>query len=145
MICHAIRDLGLVSVSHTIDIDVSWRIGQQVYLGVKGFYHPSTNYFAPIPEPVGRTPEIPGYGGMFTITFGAAPGSVQVRDPFPDSRGAVDNPYSSMLSSGRADFSRAEDDTADFIQKVHTDVEAVNADGKLPPGTQLWQMFLQFN
>lgn len=144
MICHAIRDLGVVSVTNTVDVDVSWRISHQVYVGVKGFYHPSNDYFSPIPPIGGQPPAIPGFGGMFTITFGAAPGSVQVRDPFPDSRGAVGSPYSSMMSSGREDLSRAEDATEDFINKIQKDVEARPADGALPAGTELWKMFLRF-
>ena len=136
MICHAIRDLGFVSVSNTIDVDVSWRIGQQVYVGVKGFHHP-TNHFFDVPSG-GQPPEIPGWGGMFTITFGGAPGSVQVRDPFRDSRGTAENPYTSMLSSGRADLSRAEDDTEKFIKTIQNDVEFK------PDGAGAWASFLRY-
>ena len=144
MICHAIRDLGLVSVTNTVDVDVSWRVSNQVYLGVRGFYHPSNNYFAPIPGPGADPPAIPGFGGMFTITIGAAPGSVQVRNPFQDSRGAVDNPYSSMISSGRADLTRAEDATEDFVKKVQSDVESRPQDPGLPSGIEIWKTFLQY-
>jgi hypothetical protein len=144
MFCHLIRDLGIVSVYNTIDVDVSWRVGSQVYLGVKGFYHPSNNYLAPIPPIGGQAPEIPGFGGMFTITIGAAPGSVHVRDPYPDSRGAVEGPYSSVMSSGRADLTRAEDATEDFINNVRKDVQARPADGKLPPGAERWASFVQY-
>ena len=78
--------------------------GQQVYAGVKASYHPSTDYFSPIP-PIGA-PEIPRFGGMSTMTIGAAPGSLGTRDPHPDSRGAVEGPYSSMMSSGRKDLTQ---------------------------------------
>ena len=145
MLCHAVRDLGLVSVTNTIDVDVSWRVGHQVYVGVKGFYHPSNDYFSPIPPIGGQPPEIPGFGGMFTITFGAAPGSVRVPNPYPDSRGAVEGPYTSMMSSGREDLSRAEDATEDFIKNVRKGVEAKPADGTLPAGTELWNLFVRFH
>ena len=144
MFCHLIRDLGVVSVSKTIDVDVSWRVGQQVYVGVKGFYHPSNDYFAPIPPIGGQAPEIPGFGGMFTITIGAAPGSVRVPDPYPDSRGAVEGPYSSMMSSGREDLTRAEDATADFINNVRKDVQARPANGQVPPGADMWEAFVRY-
>ena len=143
MFCHLIRDLGVVSVYNAIDVDVSWRVGHQVYIGVKGFYHPSNNYLAPMPSIGGQAPEIPGFGGMFTITFGAAPGSVRVKDPYPDSRGAIGGPYSSMMSSGREDLTRAEDATEDFINNVRKDVQARPANGKLPAGAELWELFLR--
>ena len=144
MFCHLIRDLGAVSVHGALDVDVSWRIGSQVYLGVRGFYHPSNNYFAPIPPLGGQPPEIPGFGGLLTITIGAPPGSVHIRNPYPDSRGSVEGLYSSMMSSGRADLTRAEDETDDFISKIQKDVEARPADDPLPAGTELWKLFLQF-
>lgn len=92
----------------------------------------------------GQPPQIPGLGGMLTITFGAAPGSVPVKNPFPDNWGAVENPYSSMLSSGGEDLSRAEDATENFISNNQRDVEAKPADGPLPAGTELWKLFLRF-
>lgn len=135
MICHAIRDLGVVSVTNALDVDVNWRISEELYVGVKGFVHPANNYLAP--SPWGRPPEFAGSGGMLTITFGAAPGSVQPKDYFPDSRGARETKYSSMMSSGRADLSRAEDDTEKFIDAIRRDVEAQ------PDGTVSWNWFLQ--
>lgn len=144
MFCHAVRDLGVVSVTNVVDVDVSWRVANQVYVGVRGFYHPSNNYFAPLPPIGGQPPEIAGFGGLFTITIGGAPGSVRVPNPYPDSRGAIGGPYSSMMSSGRADLTRAEDDTENFIRTIQKDVESRPAVGTHPAGTDLWQSFLGF-
>jgi hypothetical protein len=144
MFCHLIRDLGVVSVSNAVDVEVSWRVGHQVYVGVKGFYHPSNDYFAPIPPIGGSAPEIPGFGGLFTITIGAAPGSVHVRDPYPDSRGAIGGPWSSMMSSGREDLTRAEDATEEFINNVRKDVQARLSNTKFASGADMWDSFVKF-
>jgi hypothetical protein len=135
MICHAIRDLGFVSITNTIDVNASLRIGREAYIGVQGFFRLPSN---PDPPRGGEPPGFSGAGGMLTFTFGAAPGSVHVRDPFPDGRGVADSHYSSMLASGRADLSRAEDATEDFIKNIEKDVE------KKPDGGQAWLLFLHF-
>jgi hypothetical protein len=145
MICHAIRDLGLVAVSNVVDVSVSWRVSQQVYVGVTGFYHPANNYFFRVPGPGAGPPTIPGFGGLFTINIGAAPNSVQVRNPFQDSRGATETQYSSMLSSGRADLTRAEDETKKFIGQIQTDVEAKPPVNQFPAGPEMWRLFKGFN
>lgn len=144
MFCHLIRDLGVVSVSNRLDVDVSWRVGRQVYLGVKGFYHPANDYFTPLPPIGGQPPEIPGFGGLLTITIGAAPGSVHIHNPYPDSRGSTEGPYSTMMSSGREDLTRAEDATQDFINQVQKDVDGRLDNSQLPAGTDLWGLFLLF-
>jgi hypothetical protein len=48
------------------------------------------------------------------------------------------------MSSGRADLTRAEDETEDFINKIQKDVEARPANDPLPAGIELWKLFLQF-
>jgi hypothetical protein len=153
MMCHAVRDLGIVlggvgiGISRMdiwelpagrFDFELSARIGGRVFLGGRVFNHPTAPEFWQ--SPLGRDGAVGplGTGGMVTLTFGAPPGSVSPPEP-PSSTTVVPNrPTWSMATSGPAAQARAEDASADFIREVELEVN------RAPGGAKAWSGFLNF-
>jgi hypothetical protein len=146
MLCHAIRDLGIylggvgIGISRLdvwdlpagrFDVELSARIGGRVFLGGRVFVNPST------PDawqmPAGRDGSVGplGVGGMLTLTFGAAPGSLSTRERYPGSVPLVPNGKAtwSMATSGPAAQARAEDASNEFIAEVQRELSLAAGGG----------------
>jgi hypothetical protein len=147
MICHAIRDLGLISsldlseLPHgRFDVQVTQRVGRQFYLSARFFNNPIEQDRYPFP--LGRDRRegeaFLGTGGMILFTFGAAPGSVKPRDPIVEERpqSAGESPYWTIVTDGPAAQSRGEDASEEFIRGVMQEVNNANA------GSKFWDDFL---
>lgn len=136
MTCHAIRDLGVVSRLNLtqihkgrFDIEITQRVGRDVFLSARAFADLGRNQ---TPGLDGR--DFAGTGGMLTITFGAAPGSVKL----PDSRGSLQEPpVWSLAMNGPAARARAEDDSAEFVESTKREVL------KTANGQRRWTTFLE--
>lgn len=136
MTCHAIRDLGAISRLNLtqihrgrFDIEITQRVGRDVFLSARAFADLGRNQS---PGPEGR--DFAGTGGMLTITFGAAPGSVKL----PESRGSLQEPpVWSLAMNGPAARTRAEDDSAEFVESTKKEVL------KTRDGQTRWTKFLE--
>lgn len=136
MTCHAIRDLGAVSRLNLtqvhrgrFDVEITKRVGRDVFLSARAFADFGRNQ---IPGPEGR--DFAGSGGMLSITFGAAPGSVRL----PDSGGPLQEPpVWSLAMNGPAARTRAEDDSAEFVESAKREVL------KTRDGHKRWATFLE--
>jgi hypothetical protein len=134
MMCHALRDVGYISKvaasEHQFALGLATRADPDTYLGVEAF--------APIGDQRSMTQGFRGWGGMVTLTFGAAPGSLRPPDTTSgrDQRSA-DDLDSCLPSEGVADKAKATDDSEAFVADVKKEVEAK---GK---GSEMWADFLQ--
>ena len=134
MMCHALRDVGYISKvaasEHQFALGLATRANPDTYLGVEGF--------APLGDQGSMTQGFRGWGGMVTLSFGAAPGSLRPPDTTPggDRRGA-DATETCLPSEGVADKAKATDDSESFVHEVKKEVEE---NGK---GSEIWNDFLQ--
>ena len=102
-ICHAIRDLSWVSDivvgPNRTEIELSHRVAGDIYVGIRGFHNGQGP--SPYLPPTMHGPEwnnsFQGTGGLVSITFGAAPGSL----PQPGSLIGIEKPPTTARSSGR--------------------------------------------
>lgn len=118
MVCHALRDVGYISKiqvdEHQFALGVAMRVGSQSYLGADAF------------APTGNQNNMSGfrgYGGMVSITIGAAPGSLRTSPGAgePTSSGDVEP---CLATEGVADKAKATDDSMDFVKQVKREVDA---------------------
>lgn len=139
MLCHALRDLGAVSLLNLtklhegrFDLEVTQRIGRDVFLSGRVFADLGTQQ---LPGPRGRLDanEFYGTGGMLTLTFGAAPGSMRTGQPHREN----EPPVWTLAMNGPAARARAEDETAEFVASLRSEVE------KASGGQRLWMAFVQ--
>src|SRR5262245_26921224 len=138
MVCHAVRDLGFVSLldvqaansSARLAVELTWRLppSNDVFWSVQGFTDFGTGppRYAGPPTPTGMAPL--GSGGMITLSWGAPPGSLrapyQERDPT-----YVENPNRRMLTEGPAARSRARSDSISYIEEVRGAVLTQSGEG----------------
>jgi hypothetical protein len=153
MLCHAIRDLGLyvggvgVGISRLdiwdlpagrFDLELSARIGGRVFLGGRVFVNPTVpDPLHPVPGRDGSVGPL-GVGGMLSLTFGAAPGSVPAPDRFPSSVPLAPPGKAtwSMATGGPAAQARAEDASAEFIDETRRHLS------REPRGLRAWNAFV---
>jgi hypothetical protein len=119
MLCHVLRDTGYLSEvkieERQFALGVALRAAPQTYVGVEGFM------------PIGRqdlNPGFRGWGGMVTLTLGAAPGS-----PHPGSTSRAGPPPSAEVepcfpAEAVADKAQATDDSEEFVNSIKREVEA---------------------
>jgi len=153
MLCHAIRDLGVnlggvgIGISRLdvwelnagkFDLEVSARIGSRAYLGGRVFNHGSGADLWQTPGVRNGGAGPLGMGGMLTLTFGAAPGSVSPPEPGSVPLVPPGRPSWGMATSGPAAQARAEDASADFIQDIQRELNGH------PGGAKAWNAFVSF-
>ena len=127
MMCHALRDLGYISKvgvdEHQFALGVATRVDPQLYLGAEAF--------GPIGQQNSMTGGFRGWGGMLTLTLGAAPGSM--RTPGQSTGGSNPGPDDAILSclgtEGVADKAKATDDSKQFIEEVEEEIESAQGGG----------------
>lgn len=135
MMCHALRDTGYISkvgvTEQQFALGVAMRASPDTYLGAEAF--------APLGDQRSMTQGFRGWGGMLTITLGAAPGSLRQPDTTPgrDRRAAEDTAQSCLPTEGVADKSKATDDSEEFIADVKKEIEAKDK------GPTIWDNFRQ--
>jgi hypothetical protein len=127
MICHVIRDLAVVSDivlgpnAERKEVELSRRVAENVYVGVRLFDNArsSNPYLPPTSQGPLWNSGFSGYGALFSVTIGAAPGSL----PRPGS--AVESPapeagplYWQTTTHGVAMRTQAEDDTKEFVRSI---------------------------
>lgn len=128
MMCHALRDLGYISKigvdEHQFALGVATRVDPQLYLG--------TELFGPTGSQSSMTGGFRGWGGMVTLSFGAAPGSM----PSPDPRVRGDNQPSDdavrpcLTTEGVADKAQATDKSTRFIAEIKEEITAAQKGGE---------------
>lgn len=133
MMCHALRDTGYISKvavsENQFALGLATRANPDTYLGVEAF--------APLGDQTSMTQGFRGWGGMVTITFGAAPGSLRSPDASGHSQGADTYDQSCLATEGVADKAKATDDSEEFVADIQKEVERKNK------GAELWSDFLQ--
>jgi hypothetical protein len=135
MMCHALRDTGYISKvavsEHQFALGVATRADPDTYLGAEAF--------APLGDQTSMTQGFRGWGGMVTITFGAAPGSLRPPDTTPgrEPQRNGDSAQSCLATEGVADKAKATDDSEKFIADIQKEVE------RKDKGAEIWNDFLQ--
>ena len=147
MICHAIRDLGVISrlnltgvVRGRFDVELTHRVAPEWFLSYRFFNNPpaAERFPAPLHGRGGFEEGFLGGGGLVLLTYGAPPGSSRAPERFeePPPRATGQSPYWQFVTHGPAVRARAEDSSARFIRDVREEI------GRTPAGAQAWQNFL---
>jgi hypothetical protein len=139
MICHAIRDLSVVSdiivAEKRAEIELSRRIFGDVYAGARLFYNGQEP--SPYRPPMLQDQGFAGAGFLFSITIGAAPGSIR-KDTRETAGRSTEAPFWTTTMSGVGMRTRAEDDTAEFIASIRREVTTQ------PNGNDAWNAFVSW-
>lgn len=146
MFAHGVRDLGGVSQldvrtrNGSLGVAAAWtfQLGDNVYLTAQGFTNPQVQS-ARDPRPLGGAGAdgFQGTGGVLSLSFGAAPGSL----PSRGSGGPGGGPASadtSIVTQGPAARAAARIGSQTFVKDLSTRVSSK------PDGNQAWSRFLQF-
>ncbi len=120
MVCHALRDVGYISKvkvdEHQFALGLAMRVGSQSYLGADAF--------APIGNQNNMT-GFRGYGGVISISIGAAPGSLRTSTgPAAAEPPSSEDVEPCLATEGVADKAKATDDSMDFVKQVKREVDA---------------------
>jgi hypothetical protein len=144
MFAHGVRDLGGVSRldvktrNGSINLAAGWtfQLSESVYLTAEGFTNPEVRS-ARDPRPFGSPGRdvFEGTGGLLTLSFGAAPGSVRSRARGEPSNEPTAN--ESIVTQGPAARAAAKIASKAFVERV---ANHVSSD---PHGNQAWALFLQ--
>ena len=132
MVCHAVRDLGFVSLldlqaansSARLAVELTWRLppSNDIFWSVQGFTDFGTGppRWAGPPGPTGMEPL--GSGGMILLSWGAPPGSLRAPYQERERPYLADNPNRRMLTEGPGARARARKDTIAYIEEVRGEV-----------------------
>jgi hypothetical protein len=147
MFAHGVRDLGGVSRLDVrtrnggVGIAAAWtfQLSDHAYLSAQGFTNPQARSSArdsrPLGSPGGDVFE--GTGGLLTLSFGAAPGSLPTRGSGqPGTEQASAN--MSIVTQGPAARAAAKIGSQAFVEDVSNRISSK------PNGNQAWSRFLQF-
>jgi len=148
MICHGIRDLSVVSdivigpMGQRREIELSRRVADDVYVGVRIFDNARAinPYLSPTTHGPQWNDSFLGTGALFSLTFGAAPGSLpRPGSPLSEAGPSGEGALWQTTMRGVAMRTRAEDDSKEFIRSIE------KALGSLPQGAESWAAFVSWN
>ena len=144
MFAHGVRDLGGVSRldvrtrDGSVGLAAAWtfQLSNNAYLSAQGFTNPQVRS-ARDPRPLGSPGRdvFEGTGGLLTLSFGAAPGSLPSRGTGLSSEPVSGN--MSIVTQGPAARAAARIGSRAFVENVSTRVSSKRR------GNQAWSLFLQ--